>query len=398
MPTASTTFLFDQHRTGRTPFGIGTAEAPSELWKTWLPSHPSKGAESSPAFDTEGNLYFGSHDGCFYSLSNSGKVRWMFKTDEKIYSSPQLIDDKVVVFAGGNGYLYAFSTDGDLLWHYDLCQGFRPAGAVKRAIATLKELPVTLDWKRKYLVTTKSWASPSLHSEGFLIATGYGKGLHAVNLDGSGRWKFDLGAPQYSLSGTCLDNDGNILVTALEGAAYSVDANGKQNWKTSLPKGFKNWGTPSFDPELLQGYFPVSKKEESAFVFALDPSGSVRWKAEVPGGIRGSVSIGTGDHAIVCGLAGEVIYLNRKTGTVDRKVRLSKDSRALWTTAAIDPEGHILLTTKETNTTGSLACLTADGVLKWSTPIGKALSTPVIDAEGRIYVGSWDGYYRCIQS
>ena len=49
-------------------------------------------------FDSEGNLYFGCHDGAFYSLGPSGKLRWCSLTGQKIYSSPSIFMAKALVF------------------------------------------------------------------------------------------------------------------------------------------------------------------------------------------------------------------------------------------------------------------------------------------------------------
>lgn len=394
----STTFLFDQQRTGRAPYALRSDDAPNELWRTWLPSFPPRGAESSPAFDREGNLYFGSHDGCFYSLTPEGRVRWMFKTDAKIYSSPQLLDDSVA-FCGGDGYLYLFDFHGQMRWNYDLGAGAKGKGTSGKIKKFVKELPVTLDWKRKYLVTTKSWASPCLHPNGFLVATGYGRGIHAVNLDGTRRWLHDFGQGQYSLAGVCLDSNGNIYGGPLEGKVMSLDASGKVNFELATPKRMRNWAAPSFDEARGRAYYPLSDWEKSGLVVAVSARGERLWSTDIPGGIRGSVVIpAEGPHVITCSLNGRLLWLNADTGKVEREVRLSKDSRALWTTPSIDPHGRLLITVKDTYDSGRLVAVNLAGEQLWSVDVGKALNTPVIDQHGRIYVGSWDGTYRCLQS
>lgn len=392
MAPASSTFLFDPQRTGRSPFAIGTAE-PRLAWSCELPSYPPRGPESSPAFDEAGNLYFGSHDGCFYSLDQSGRVRWMFKTDAKIYSSPDVQGDQVR-FCSGDGRLYCFSLDGHRNWIYDLMGPLRKRGIKNRVLAELKELPITLDWRRKYMVTTKSWCSPVTDADGRTYATGYGKGLHCVTPAGERAWAFELAGPKYTLSGPCLGPDGTVYASAYWGKGYAVAPDGQARWGIDLPAKHANWGTPSCDPETGDVYFVVSKKEETAQVAAVRADGSVRWRATIPGGLRGGVAISRDDWAIVAGLAGELQWLRKDTGQVIRRVRLSPDTRGLWTTPVIDPNGNVLVTTKQSNDSGSLVAVTAGGERIWEIPMGKALSSPVVDASGLVYAGSWDGTMR----
>src|SRR5690625_1271828 len=121
----SNTFLFDKYHSGRMRYNLGD-EKPHLLWSYNIPSFPVKGPESTPVFDEKKNIYFGCHDGCFYSLTNNGRYRWHFKTDKKIYSSPLLVGQNVIV-SNGDGYLFCFDKDsGKLIWNYDIAVEYRP--------------------------------------------------------------------------------------------------------------------------------------------------------------------------------------------------------------------------------------------------------------------------------
>ena len=99
----STMFLFDKFSTGRLKYGKGILEIPELVWRFRLRSFPEFAPESTAAFDDEMNIYFGSHDQCFYSLTAEGTFRWMFKTGGKVYSSPTLLDSDHVCVASGDG-------------------------------------------------------------------------------------------------------------------------------------------------------------------------------------------------------------------------------------------------------------------------------------------------------
>ena len=82
--------------------------------------------KSSPTVDADGNIYFGTSDGKFFSvrLENTNgagpvsvKQNWSFVADGEIYSSPALKNNKLV-FGTLNGHVYALSTSGKELWRY----------------------------------------------------------------------------------------------------------------------------------------------------------------------------------------------------------------------------------------------------------------------------------------
>ena len=116
-------FLFDKHRTSRQPYASG-GRIGGIRWKTFLNTYPAYCAESTAALDRDGNFYFGSHSGNFYSLSPEGEIRWTFSTELKIYGSPVVVGDRVF-FAGGDGNLYALSIhDGSVVWVKNLKEGY----------------------------------------------------------------------------------------------------------------------------------------------------------------------------------------------------------------------------------------------------------------------------------
>ena len=82
------------------------------LWKFktggWL--------RSSPVIDSQGNVYFGSHDFTFYSLTPEGQLRWKYKGTAPFNASP-LIDSRERIYAGdSSGLILAFSSKGEVLW------------------------------------------------------------------------------------------------------------------------------------------------------------------------------------------------------------------------------------------------------------------------------------------
>jgi outer membrane protein assembly factor BamB len=85
----------------------------------WFFPFPAGSApESSPAFDSAGNILVGSADGYVYCISPSGGLRWLFSTgDGQPVSSPAIGADSTVYAATAGGSLFAV-TNGGFQWKY----------------------------------------------------------------------------------------------------------------------------------------------------------------------------------------------------------------------------------------------------------------------------------------
>ena len=398
-PIPSTTFLFDSQRTGRMPYSKGKRKQPELVWRFVLPSYPPKGPESSPAFDDQGNIYFGCHDGCFYSLDREGRLRWMFKTDAKIYSSPAIFKERVV-FCSGDGHCFCFDLKGTVKWVYYAADFFvKINNALSRKIALARTWFSTRDAVRQRTWKTKCWTSPNISSSGVVYITCYGIGLHALRIeDGEPLWLYDLGQPRHHLSGVALNENEDLFVASQQKRLHSVSPAGKRRWSIKVRSGYDAWGNPSVDCENQLVFFPLSCQEKKGCIATYDYNGNPKWICEIIGGLRGSVAIAAQDFVLAAGLNGFLYFIDKRKGYVAQSVKLASEERGLWTTPALDKEGNIFITTKDSRQSGSLWCLNCTGQIEWRLEIGKALSTPVIDSQARVFVGSWNGDFLCFQT
>ena len=392
-------FLFDRARTGRLPFCKGSRIEPELVWRFELPSFPPTGPESSPVFDKDMNSYFGAHDGCFYSLTRTGILRWMFKTRDKIYSSPALFDGKVVV-CSGDGHCFCFGLDGTLIWTYDAAGYFKSSGRnLTKRISLTYTKSVAKDQVRGKPWTTKCWSSPCISEHGIAYITCYGTGLHALDIEnGKPLWTYDLGSPRNHLSGVALNEQGDIFVASQRRYLHSVSAEGKRRWRIKVASGYDAWGNPSIDCEEGTVYFSISRQEADGYVMAVDYNGTIKWKSRITGGVRGSVAVSSSNFVLVGGLNGRLYFLDKHRGDIIRAPKYSDAERGLWTTPSIDPGNDIFLTVKATRTSGELYCIDENGQTIWKYNTGKTLSTPVIDKEAKVYFGSWKGEFLCVQT
>src|ERR1041385_9100282 len=73
---------------------------------------------STPAVDTDGNIYFGAGNSKFYSLRPDGKTNWTFATGAEIQASPAISADGTIYFGSGDHNFYALDLQGHEKWHY----------------------------------------------------------------------------------------------------------------------------------------------------------------------------------------------------------------------------------------------------------------------------------------
>lgn len=389
-------FLFDKYRTSRQKHAAGSRIG-GVRWKTCLNTYPAYCAESTAALDRDGNFYFGSHSGNFYSLSSQGEIRWTFSTKLKIYGSPVVIDDRVF-FADGAGYVYALSVhDGSIIWVKNLKQGY-DSDLKTKLFQLLIHLPYTLNLKRLMNMDTKCWASVN-YSNGLLFITGFGKGIYAFDTDGNEKWSYDLGFPRYQLTGVVLDEDDNVYFPSRAGDIYCFSSSGNKIWKRRAMRGWHSWGSPTYNPVTENVHFVFSRGESKGFVYATDKAGEPAWKTKLNGAIHGSVAVAKdGRHLYCSDFAGWLYKLDAKNGEIVGSIRLSTAIRALWTTPTVDRNGDVYISTKDSFSTGRVMKLDAGLNTVWEYNTDKTLSIPVILENGDVCFGSWDGFYHCLST
>lgn len=388
-------YLFDKYCTGRIPNDISD-KTPTLIWKYEFPREGDKvfGSESTPVIDSHGNFYFGCHDGYFYSLSKAGELRWRFKTSRKIYSSPLLYNGKVY-FCGGDGYLYCLSHNG-LLKRKIKISSLNFAYRSLNKILDLATSRETYDANRGKHIRFKSWCSPNMTESGYILVTGFGKGLYCYDEDLNPIWSRLIGHKLYKYSGVALDENDNIYVATSSGKIRSYSENGYLKWQLTVTTAqYKAWGNPSVDVENNCVLFSFSLGEESAIIGCVTLDGKLRWKFSISSGLRGSIAIGHGKHYYFSSLSGDMYYICKETGRIDTQLSITRAPRGLWTTPAITPSNKILITCKDSDTEGRLLCLDSVGKKIWQVNTGKAYSTPVVSTDSKIYVGSWKGFLGC---
>ena len=68
---------------------------------------------SSPAIGSDGTIYVGSYDNYLYAINPDGSLKWKYKTDEWIDSSPAIGSDGTIYVGSKDGCLYAIQGESE---------------------------------------------------------------------------------------------------------------------------------------------------------------------------------------------------------------------------------------------------------------------------------------------
>lgn len=203
---------------------------------------------ASVALDEAGNLFFGSSDGFFYSLTSEGQLRWAYYIGAELDSSPA-VDGSGNVYVGGyDGVLYAFSGDGEPLWSYETRSTENP---IDQRIAG----PV------------------SIGDEGEIFFGGGDGYVYALDVDGSLLWDFD--AYEKVDTGVVIGSDGELVFASRSGFVYALDSFGVMLWDSFVGDVF--FSTPAVDNE---GKIYVGSYLGNGIsgLTVLGPDGDVEWE------------------------------------------------------------------------------------------------------------------------
>ena len=286
-------------------------------------------------------------------------LNWKLPTNGVIFSSPA-IDENGVIYVGSNdNNLTAVNSNGSIKWTF-------PTG----------------NWVD---------SSPALSHDGTEVYVGsWDNKLYAISTtDGSEVWSYETNS--YVTSSPAVGINGRIYFGSMDSIFYALEKNGTKAWEYFA-------GQPIFSSPSIGQEGTIYFGDENGTLHAVNPDGSVKWTYEVEEvadtnksilsspalDALGNIYFGSGNgYCYSLSDDGEQASLNWKYQTGDR-VDASPVLGSTEEVFFVSRDGYLRSL--------PLFSATTDNLANWEKFVGDVFySSPVVDANGRVYVIGYTG-------
>jgi len=272
-------------------------------------------ALSHPALAPDGTIYVGTNRGLL-AVSPEGKLVW--ETTFDAANAPVVSDDGTIYLDTWHGLLFGVGRGGQIVWRPGYGMNAFHAPPALGPATTLYYLNGSADiWAFQPKTSDRDIWHLETFREGMLGA--------ATVLPGSARAGSSSSAP--------LLTRGSSIILPRQNFLHSISASGQPEWDLELTSG-------GLGPAALANDGTIYVGDGAGVLYAVDPSGSMKWRFDAAG-VTGS--------------------------------------------PVIDTDGVIYFTGG-----GAVYAVTPDGSLKWRfapQPPLNVLTSPVLDADGTLYLG-----------
>ena len=299
---------------------------------------------------------------CSFSIQAQSipvSLNWKLSTNGVIFSSPA-IDENGVIYVGSNdNNLTAVNSNGSIKWTF-------PTG----------------NWVD---------SSPALSHDGTEVYVGsWDNKLYAISTtDGSEVWSYETNS--YVTSSPAVGINGRIYFGSMDSIFYALENNGSKAWEYFA-------GQPIFSSPSIGQEGTIYFGDENGTLHAVNPDGSVKWTYEVEEvadtnksilsspalDASGNIYFGSGNgYCYSLSDDGEQASLNWKYQTGDR-VDASPVLGSTDEVFFVSRDGYLRSL--------PLFSATTDNLANWEEFVGDVFySSPVVDANGRVYVIGYTG-------
>jgi outer membrane protein assembly factor BamB len=241
----------------------------------------------SPTIAQDGRIYVSTAGtATMYALNPDGTVDWSYTIPTAyLYDTPSIDPDGNVYIQSDDGYLYAFSSGGSLLWQY------------------------YVGWSGgSYRASTSFSVKDSTVYTGSVTDT-----LYALTPDGTLKWTFETGEPVRAAP--VMGDDGTLYFGSDQ--FYALGPDGSLKWSFPTPAGIL--GSAAVDSDGTIYFGTMGADTATNRVYALNPDGSLLWDRGVSDmvlscpvlGADGTLYIGTDD--------GKLYAFETPTGAEERE-------------------------------------------------------------------------------
>jgi outer membrane protein assembly factor BamB len=204
--------------------------------------------EGNAEVGPDGTVYAGNTGSAAYAITPDGKVKWIFRAGNSVWTSTAIADDGTTYWGSLDLFVYALDKNGHQVWRTPTL-GF-------------------------------VISSPALSKDGSTLYIGSFDGqLHALDAKtGAPKWSFQTGDHVYSSPALEDDASGNVkalYIGSTDGIVYKVDPTGKEVWQYDTGDAVRSSPVLGFAPD---GKRIVYVGSSNGTLFALDAdTGKRRW-------------------------------------------------------------------------------------------------------------------------
>ncbi len=172
------------------------------------------GVTSVPAIAADGTIYINGNllkktgegataEGYVFAFSPSGTLKWKFKTQDWIESSPSIATDGTVYTGSKEGRVYALNpADGSKKWEFAAGDGIG--------------------------------GSPAIANDGTLYIGSWDNNLYALTPEGKEKWRFTVESGFETIgSSAVIGADGTVYFGTSTGILYALNPDGTEKWHLS---------------------------------------------------------------------------------------------------------------------------------------------------------------------
>lgn len=266
--------------------------------------------------------------------------------------------------------------------------GFRNAGRMRVPFTPRDGLAI-----RHFRTGNAVFSTPVIGADETLYVGSADHAFYAFDpIAGTEKWKRDVG--EVIDSAATVGDDGTVFVPSGNGL-YAFAPDGAQRWHLDLLQ------DPShFSPSTIywwEGNAVVGPNGwiyagcDDFHVYAVDPSGTIRWKTLTGCCIWTAACFGPDGTVYLVSFDFRLYALDMETG----KVKWTRNMKNFVVSSPmLAPDGNLYLGSFDRKL---YALDPADGRLRWSMETGGPIyATPAVDDDGLLYLGSCDGNVYCI--
>ena len=328
-------FRHDLKHTGRSSY-----TGSNKNYLQWI--YPVGSSTSTPAIGTDSTIYVGSYDSNLYAINPNGTLKWKYKTGDIIESSPAIGTDGVIYVGSNDNKAYAINPGGTLKWSYST------GGDVV--------------------------SSPAVGTNSTIYVGSYDGNLYAINKDGMLKKDPPPNLGNQIYSSPAVGSTEIIYVGSRNNRLYAFNSDLGTRWSRQLFYPVNSSPAIGGDNTIYVGADKLYAFTDSGSYWAYTTTN------ELP--VTSSPAISKEDNIYFGAESG--FYALYSTGNVRRIVNTIGASDK--SSPAIDASGNVYICTNS-----GLYALDTNYDVKWTYPIKDENASPIIGADGTIYVHSSDG-------